>query len=553
MNREQGMFVAIVSGAAAGVFVGAIFSYAQILIGLAFGIMVASAMFTWSEVQRLKLFQVSLGRWLRERSAETTDTDEASPADSLWKEYLQRFHSDSQRTSEPANSVFSLTRIARESNSDWSLILPRVIPNALLGIGIGFTFLGLIIGIGNFDTTSAESIRSGVESLFGGMNLAFVTSLMGIAFSIFMRFVVQRYMSALLYDNRSLCEELDRRFYVNEIDLLREALTAQGEALTAHDSEGNRISVAEAGLKTAEHADKQTSLLQNFNTDLADTMENLSQDLLERQKQEMFDVYREEMLPVLNQIVTVTEQLKEERQESTSEAVGNIVQELQQSMQSMVGEFKQSLSGETKTELSQLAEQLSSAGSAFNDIPDMLDMMKQELRDQHEKYTEVMGKMLTSFETQIEKNSALAEELRDIGENVHPAVQQLQSVSDGFYTLSNEVKQLTERYVPASERLYESADGIVGQLQTSTDSFQKVSASLGQVDDSLGGVLAKLQKGMNDYQNVVSKSLDDYLSNYTSSLNKWAQQMQSTTGQLHESIEELSDALSNGRHDSERG
>ena len=60
----------------------------------------------------------------------------------------------------------------------------EVMPGVLTGIGILFTFLGLSVGIFGLDPTNAEQLTSGVKRLLGGMSLAFLTSIAGLATSL---------------------------------------------------------------------------------------------------------------------------------------------------------------------------------------------------------------------------------------------------------------------------------------------------------------------------------------------------------------------------------
>ena len=58
------------------------------------------------------------------------------------------------------------------------------IPGTLTGIGLLGTFLGLIIGISNIGFSSVDAALSSVETLLGGIELAFYSSVAGVIFSI---------------------------------------------------------------------------------------------------------------------------------------------------------------------------------------------------------------------------------------------------------------------------------------------------------------------------------------------------------------------------------
>ena len=64
--------------------------------------------------------------------------------------------------------------------------LASIAPNSLTTIGIFFTFIGISYSLFNFDT---NSIETSVPILLEGLKLAFVSSVVGIALSIFFRFI----------------------------------------------------------------------------------------------------------------------------------------------------------------------------------------------------------------------------------------------------------------------------------------------------------------------------------------------------------------------------
>lgn len=57
----------------------------------------------------------------------------------------------------------------------------EAMPGILTGTGILFTFLGLVVGLAGLDPTDAGQLTLGVQQLLGGMSLAFLTSIAGIA------------------------------------------------------------------------------------------------------------------------------------------------------------------------------------------------------------------------------------------------------------------------------------------------------------------------------------------------------------------------------------
>ena len=89
-----------------------------------------------------------------------------------------------------------------------------LIPGTMTGLGILGTFLGLVLGISGFDTASTEAITSSISGLLSGMGTAFLTSIVGVFFSL-----VFSYLHKIIYDyaNKNL-ELFINNFHEKELD-----------------------------------------------------------------------------------------------------------------------------------------------------------------------------------------------------------------------------------------------------------------------------------------------------------------------------------------------
>ena len=59
-------------------------------------------------------------------------------------------------------------------------------PGAVISLGIFGTFLGIYLGLRNFDTTN---INDSIPQLLEGLKTAFITSLFGMFFSLFLKYI----------------------------------------------------------------------------------------------------------------------------------------------------------------------------------------------------------------------------------------------------------------------------------------------------------------------------------------------------------------------------
>ena len=100
-----------------------------------------------------------------------------------WKLYLQHFvtlSDNTKKTDDFAESYFNQTLVQKQINVEFW----KSIPGMFVGLGILGTFVGLTLGISDFNFSSSDKILVSIETLIGGIKTAFLTSLHGIFLSI---------------------------------------------------------------------------------------------------------------------------------------------------------------------------------------------------------------------------------------------------------------------------------------------------------------------------------------------------------------------------------
>ena len=113
----------------------------------------------------------------------------------------------------------------------------RQVPGILTALGILGTFIGLIVGLHGFDFAGADQMTSSVGTLVGGLNVAFFTSVYGVALSIVFNLVRGEAMAALSSDLNALEDLFDMVLHPihreDTQDLIRAALERQEASLAA--------------------------------------------------------------------------------------------------------------------------------------------------------------------------------------------------------------------------------------------------------------------------------------------------------------------------------
>ena len=104
---------------------------------------------------------------------------------SIWKEFEESLvlHENKIENTLDADHFFNEGSLASKVFYNDTI---KNISNALIGIGVLFTFLGLVIGLGQLDINSenTESLKKGIEAIINGANVSFISSIAGILSSI---------------------------------------------------------------------------------------------------------------------------------------------------------------------------------------------------------------------------------------------------------------------------------------------------------------------------------------------------------------------------------
>ena len=84
----------------------------------------------------------------------------------------------------------------------------------MTGLGILGTFVGLVLGVGGFDTSTTDAVMVSITHLLGGMSTAFLTSIVGVLLSLAFSHIYKKYVDST---NQSL-EDFVTAFHDKNLD-----------------------------------------------------------------------------------------------------------------------------------------------------------------------------------------------------------------------------------------------------------------------------------------------------------------------------------------------
>ncbi len=352
-----------------------------------------------------------------------------------WREFedslITRNHNENQMVykTDEASLFFSEERLL---DQHLNLRFWNSVPALLVGLGILGTFVGLVWGLIpfsgiNFEETS--QIQVAIKKLLSGVSTAFVTSVWGMLTSLAFNGLEKWRISRVSQSIANLQRELDRLF----------TLTTQEEISFRQEDE----------------LAQQTQALKSFSTDLANDIksamaEGRQQILTELQNapEAFSNAMVEQLSPSLGKLNSAVEELREQKEESSMDAIGQLIEQ-----------FHESLSTSTVTQMEELAKTVGSASQSLMNLPAQM--------------TQMMGEMLNALQGTINiQQESLTESTSSMN------VQMKQVASD----ISNLLKSVANR---ADEQLGQRAADIetasnqsIGTLQSTIVQLQHSIASI---------------------------------------------------------------------------
>jgi ABC-type transporter Mla subunit MlaD len=483
-------------------------------------------------------------------------------------------------------AAFYIYKRNRENNNEH---LFDFIPHLFPTLGILFTFLGIAIGLWNFDS---NDIEKSIPELMNGLKTAFLVSIFGVALLVLFSFWTNIKRKRL--EEGVLSEE------TIAIQKLTEVLTELKKDFHSTDENGNVIKPGNVLRDIYEESKKQSNSLQTFSTDLALTISAGFEQILNNPT--------EGVVAELKLVKAEIENLGKKLQDPATDMTQNIVKELQDSMGKMIEEFKTSMSGDTKNEMERLAGLLGQAGGSLTDFPMKLqtmtdnlnenfrglqDVVKQisqqtlsqseqstnEMRKQVEEMSEILknkvgdlqagqetlltkqsqnlqvsDNLLSAFNTSIEKMNGLSIGVSETISKLNQAQNDLERVIATFRNISQDVNASSSKFGESqltfskySNEFLQNNSSTIQEIQKSLSTAKEVSTDYAQkfdiIEKGLQQIFAQIKDGLEQYKNAVGNNLETILGEYTKSLTKSAESLASATELQSESIKDLAEEI----------
>ena len=368
------------------------------------------------------------------------------------------------------------------------------VSGVLVGLGLLGTFLGLTLGIKGFDSSNTERINESIQGLLAGMGTAFYTSLAGMIASILFTGLDKAFRYRLYKYTKELTDNLDSEFYIDDIELanlnqqkivnqLYKALKTdiQDQAfsivakLTYNNAEGQNVTIGNAIREILTENTKQSKALMSFSTDLAMELNQGFDETLSRQMQQKIVPLMESVDATTKAVVEHIDKMADTVSSPATDMMQNVVDELKQSMQSLLNEFSTGLSGSATSELENLAMQLSTATQAMADFPKNMENISATLQVTIEEVKHAISEISnTSANANSTAMQQMQEQITYATGAISNAITEVKEVMSGISQSSQEQNnQMVSKLADAAEKMGSFLTGTISTLSNSVQQSVK--------------------------------------------------------------------------------
>lgn len=467
---------------------------------------------------------------LLKRKIKNGSFKEAENLKEIWLAYKSRFseYNGQDKIAESADEYFN------EQTMLFAYVNYRVINNVsnmLVGFGILGTFVGLTYGIADSNFESTEAIKESINNLLAGMGTAFVTSIWGMGLSICFTLIYKHRQTRIYRKIQNLCFELDTEFKINQKDLDKAQIDVQRELmnqlfndyLVADTDEGKQLP-KNVFRQLLEESIKQTESLQTFSDDLGGSIELAMEKLVEDNNAQISNLIEEKLIPVL-------EDLKAIKQDSGTQVIENAVERLADSMKSMMDDFKNSITGDTKQELEGLTNNLLEVSGALTAIPvtmsnmtnqiyltiealketviQNIELSKNEASEQNKQTKEALSEATTEYKDTVEDIQNHMELLLSTQKD---NIRQVSDLTDKITTTLKENSQVNDQF----ETMLQKSKIVAQLIESISNKFENNSNALKESSMLLKGNITDFSTSISEY---VNKN-DSLLENHRKTLDK---------------------------------
>lgn len=436
------------------------------------------------------------------------------------------------KTDEEAEVYFDLDSVLSEIRINRRLL--NAGSGLLVGLGLLGTFLGLTIGVMDFDSGSTEAIQSSINELLNGMGTAFVTSLFGMFFSLLYIFIEKTTINRFQRNITSLCGLLDTEYYISQPEKYALIYERQNQYLTTLFTSNDNTNGEE--LRPGNMLRELLDVSRRQNKDLTDLFEEIIFTQTNKAMQESIKPLVEQV----NQVAAVLGEKLDSFANSVKSPGDNmansIVKDLKDAIDNMARELRTSLSDSMSGNIGGLETAVQSLAS----FPVQIENMTQSMTSNFAKIEELVNRLASN--TASTNNDII----NSVKEQIGLATTNMSNLTQNLQTTMDRIdKQFSESSNASTEKLngmLKEVERVITQLnsqaeQTSHSIIQKQKSTNEQSDELLKQFqisIGNAKSMLDDVKNTLGqfKALQRETNEATSHLSQISKDASSATANL---------------------
>jgi DNA anti-recombination protein RmuC len=440
-----------------------------------------------------------------------------------------------------------------------SFRLLQAMPNYFVGVGLLFTFLGLVAAIYFAkDGVASSDVKAAQESLKNLLNAAtfkFLTSIAGLGSSIVLSFLYRTQIQSLQHSFDKLCQALERGMVFVTPEMIATSQLFELEKQTSELKKFNTDFAIEVGKVLEERFSQalQTNLAEALKP-LGDALDGMAGNFGKMNQEaisEMTKSFGEDLKGAAGQEMDALVSALDNIQG----ALGNVVSQIDKTsfefgsrMADSVGRLEDFLGAAGQS----IKEQTSSAATVFADKMQASSSELAEtltpLSNQIGRFEAAINSMETKMADQRDAFADVAESVRKITGDIATIINGLRSATQPMANVADKIASAVHDVSGAGESIAQSHDRLrllASQISDTSARMQEAwldyQSRFEGVDKSLAGSIEQLMAGADAYR----RHVESFVKGLDENLDKAVRTLHSGIESLNDSIDEFADANAN--------
>lgn len=454
------------------------------------------------------------------------------------------------------------------------------IPGILTGLGLFGTFLGLTLGLSGLELEDPDKVKDGISQIINGASTAFVTSLVGIGFSLISLIIdkvftywaqkrinwlnndILRKFNSFQYEEAILTLKNNNSFIKDNIATLAEQIgnkMQEGISLATEEMTKNISSAVEKLVDSTQSWGKQVTAGSEaaLETIVSEFLDKVSASATEQRK--LMEDSSQKMSMVVNNldgIISGYTRIVDERFDRMKEesvALNEIhkknLQEFISLQQDSLGSYKLELETVSKKFIEKQKEQAEMISKIATSCQDAANAMSEEFK-QFKENLKRASNMITSQVNHFEEGcntfvsgsellNNFSSSIKDIGETISDIVAKTARIHEKIEIVT---ETLSNTYNGADE-LVHTANTLVSGLN---DNFDRTTREQQKLFSDLSNSVEKLEQQVNDTFNSFSENItrqtDERLQEWNNQTNAFSSSMLGIVQAMRDLIVEMENA-----------